>query len=101
MRSTREAQPAAVLVNCTPVGLRAGDDPFATLPLEAADLGRWEVVVDLAYGAHETGLVAAARQAGTRVLDGLDVLVPHAAMSFERWTGRPAPLEAMRTAARS
>jgi shikimate dehydrogenase len=36
-----------------------------------------------------------------RVVDGLEVLVRQGALSFERWTGVPAPLEAMRAAARA
>ncbi len=60
-------------------------------------------VVDLAYRAdgQPTALVAAARAAGcARVVDGLDVLVRQGADSFERWTGVPAPIEAMRAALR-
>jgi shikimate dehydrogenase len=33
------------------------------------------------------------------VIDGLEVLVAQGAASFERWTGREAPREAMREAA--
>jgi shikimate dehydrogenase len=32
------------------------------------------------------------------VLDGLEVLVAQGAASFELWTDRPAPVEAMREA---
>ena len=41
---------------------------------------------------------AAAREAGARVLDGLEVLVAQGAASFELWTGMPAPVEVMRRA---
>jgi shikimate dehydrogenase len=61
-----------------------------------------QTVIDLAYlpdGA-ETALTAAARAAGCEVIDGLDVLVAQGAASFERWTGLPAPVEAMRAAIR-
>src|SRR5205807_4946928 len=92
---------AALLVNCTAVGLGPGDDPFAELPLAPDDLAAYACVVDLAYGAQETRLVAAARAAGATVGDGLEVLVRQGALSFERFTGRPAPLEAMRAAARA
>ena len=37
---------------------------------------------------------------GSRTLDGLEILVAQGALSFELWTGRPAPLEVMRRAAR-
>jgi shikimate dehydrogenase len=42
----------------------------------------------------------AARAAGARVLDGLDVLVAQGAAAFELWTGVPAPVDVMRAAAR-
>jgi shikimate dehydrogenase len=32
------------------------------------------------------------------VVDGLEILSAQGAASFERWTGRPAPREAMREA---
>ena len=47
------------------------------------------------------GSLAAARAAGCDVVvDGLDVLLFQGAASFERWTGLPAPLVAMREALR-
>ena len=60
-------------------------------------------VVDLAYLAdgRETALVAAAREAGCKVVGRrLDVLLFQGAAAFERWTGLPAPLVAMRAALR-
>jgi len=59
-----------------------------------------QTVVDLAYYAdgRETALVAAARAAGCEVVDGLEALVRQGAASFERWTGRAAPVGAMRGA---
>ncbi len=79
-----------VLVNATPVK----DDLIV-----APDGGMQ--VVDLAYlpDGRETALVAAARAAGCDVVvDGLDVLLFQGAAAFERWTGLPAPLVAMRAA---
>ncbi len=59
-----------------------------------------QTVVDLAYrGDGETSaVVAAAREAGCVVVDGLEALVRQGAASFERWTGVPAPVDVMRTA---
>ncbi|MER3409715.1 MAG: shikimate dehydrogenase, partial [Thermoleophilia bacterium] len=43
----------------------------------------------------------AARAAGADpVVDGLEVLVRQGALSFQRWTGIPAPIEVMRGAVR-
>lgn len=62
-----------------------------------------QIVIDLAYRAEggETALAAAARAAGSELVDGLDVLVAQGAASFERWTGLPAPVDVMRAAVRS
>jgi shikimate dehydrogenase len=59
-----------------------------------------QTVVDLAYygDGRETALVAAARAAGCEVVDGREALVRQGAASFRLWTGRAAPVEAMRSA---
>jgi shikimate dehydrogenase len=44
-------------------------------------------------------LIAAARRAGAEVVDGLEILVAQGAISFELWTGRAAPVDAMRMGA--
>lgn len=58
------------------------------------ELGRGQTLIDLPYP--RTATAEAAATAGARVLDGLEVLVAQGAASFELWTGRPAPVEAMR-----
>jgi len=57
-----------------------------------------QTIVELAYGDGETALVTAARAAGCTVIDGREALVLQGAASFERWTGVPAPVAAMRAA---
>jgi shikimate dehydrogenase len=79
---------AQALVNCTPVGLHDADE----LPLDPAG---FELVVDFVYRAGGTALI---RAASGRVVDGLELLVRQGALSFTRWTGREAPLDAMRAA---
>jgi shikimate dehydrogenase len=91
---------ADLLVNTTSVGLHAGDDPFKALALDADALDGYPCLVDLVYGERPTALVSAARAAGATVVDGLEILVRQGARSFERWTGRPAPLDVLRAAAR-
>jgi len=83
------AEGCDLIVNATPV-----TDALLVTPR------RGQTVVDLAYrgdGA-ETALVAAARAAGCRVIDGLEALVRQGARSFELWTGHPPSLEVMRDA---
>ncbi|HEX7292722.1 MAG TPA: shikimate dehydrogenase [Conexibacter sp.] len=90
--------PADLLVNTTSVGLQ-GEDPFQQLPLSDAMDG-CPCLVDLVYGNGPTALVSAAQAAGATVVDGLEILVRQGARSFAHWTGRPAPLEVLRAAAR-
>ncbi len=88
-----------LIVNSTAVGLH-GEDPFAELPLSAADFAPGQTVVDMVYGADPTALLRAASAAGAATVDGIEILVQQGALSLEIWTHRPAPLDAMRAAAR-
>ena len=92
--------PADLLVNCTSVGLGgcAGvAEAHAALGLDAIDPPA--IVVDLVYGEGPTPVVAWGRSGGSRVVEGLDVLVHQGARSLELWTGLDAPVETMRRAA--
>ena len=90
-----------LIVNCTAVGMEGAGDPFAELPIEREKLGEGMVLVDLVYGGEETALIAAGRDRGARVVEGLEVLVRQGAESLRIWTGREPPLDVMRDAARS
>jgi shikimate dehydrogenase len=90
---------ADLLVHTTSVGLRS-EDPFKALPLTVDSINGYPCVVDLVYGSGQTALVSAARAVGATVVDGLEILVRQGARSFERWTGRAAPLDVLRAAAR-
>ena len=83
-----------VVVNATPLGM-AGE----MLPVVVPGPGQW--AVDLVYHPEETPFLAAAAEQGARVVPGLGMLVHQAAIAFEQMTGHPAPLEAMRAAART
>jgi shikimate dehydrogenase len=98
VEAVAEPCPAGILVNCTVAGMDG--DPFDALPLGPADLAAYPTVVDLVYVDPQERLLAAARDAGATVVDGLEILVRQGAIALERWTGEPAPLEAMRAAAR-
>jgi shikimate dehydrogenase len=88
---------ADLVVNATSVGLAPGD-AIEDLPLAWVDPP--PVAVELVYGDHETPFQSWAQAGGSRVVDGLEVLVRQGALSFERWTGREPPLDVMRRAAR-
>ena len=60
-------------------------------------MGDYPYVADMVYRAQgPTPLLAAAAEHGARTLDGLEILLAQGALSFELWTGRAAPLQAMR-----
>jgi shikimate dehydrogenase len=88
-----------LIVNTTSVGL-GDEDPFAELPLTARGFGPGQTVVDLVYGDGPTRLLRAAAAAGAATVDGIEILVRQGALSLEIWTGREAPLDTMRAAAR-
>ena len=94
-------EPADLLVNCTSSGL---DDPskiFNQLPIRADGLLRYSCVVDFVYTDFGSPLGQAARARSLCVVDGIELLVGQGALSFERFTGRRAPVNVMRAAART
>lgn len=89
-----QAVRGAVVVNATPLGMRAESLPEAVLEAAAG-------LVDLAYGRSATPAMAVARSRGIPAVDGISLLVAQAAASFEIWTGREPPREVLEVAARA
>lgn len=85
-----------LLLNATSLGLRPQDplplDPNR-FPLQAV-----AAVYDMIYRPAETPLLAAAKAAGCRTANGLGMLLYQGVRALELWSGRPGPVEAMRTA---
>src|SRR5712692_2765873 len=81
---------ADLLLNATPLGRRE------EMPLRPGFLPSRGAVIDLVYLRGGTPLVRKARSLGIRCADGWGVLLAPGARSFEIWTGKAAPLEAMR-----
>jgi shikimate dehydrogenase len=92
---TAELADADLLINATPVGMADADG--SPVPREA--LHRGLVVSDLIYHPPWTPLMEAANAVGARVHNGLGMLVGQAGAAFSIWTGLPAPIGAMRSAA--
>lgn len=94
---------ADVLVNCTSFGLERSASQAGALNqlgLSFDQIGEYSHVVDLVYSPRGTPLLGAARALGLHAVDGLQVLCAQGALSLGIWTGRPAPIDLMRRAAR-
>ena len=83
---------ADLVINATPLGAHGEGLP---LPKLGADT----LFVDLLYRPAMTPAQQAAKAAGAQAVGGLGLLLHQAALAFELWTGRPAPLEVMSAAA--
>jgi shikimate dehydrogenase len=81
---------AALVINCTPLGMR--DDSF---PVAPEQLGADCAVFDLVYRPGETAWVRACRTRGLRATDGLFMLVEQGAEAFRTWFDREPSLTAM------
>ena len=89
------ADGCGLLVNTTSLGMQGR--PALDMPLH--DLARRALVCDIVYAPLETELLAAAKWAGHRPVDGLGMLMHQAALSFDIWFGqKPAVTETLRAA---
>lgn len=86
---------ADLLVNATPIGTDADESPVPD-ELLRPDLA----VFDLVYRPSPTRLVRTAEAIGAPAQNGGGMLLAQAALSFELWTGRPAPVAVMAEALR-
>jgi 3-dehydroquinate dehydratase/shikimate dehydrogenase len=80
------------LIQATPVGQFP---KVKESPLEANELHAG-VVFDLVYNPMETALARMAREAGAKIIPGVEMFVHQGARQFELWTGKPAPVDTMR-----
>lgn len=82
-----------IIINCTSIGMRAGDPRL----LKKGLLHRGQAVFDIVYN-RETELLADAKRAGAIAIDGVMMLVHQGAKALEIWTGMQAPVDLMREA---
>lgn len=84
-----------VLINSTPLGLKAGDP----LPIEPGRFARAEIAFDMVYANGETSWIRAMRPTVRRAADGRAMLIAQGAAAFECWyPSKHAPVEVMRAA---
>jgi shikimate dehydrogenase len=80
-----------LVVNCTSLGLRPGDP--LPIPVDGVRMG---AALDLVYAPGGTRWTRDLSAAGIAAADGVEMLVEQGAAAFERWWGRPAPVQTMR-----
>ncbi|MFO7941934.1 MAG: 3-phosphoshikimate 1-carboxyvinyltransferase [Bacillota bacterium] len=86
-----------LIVQATSVGM--GDPDASPLPGDYA-LDSQMVLLEMVYRPAETALARRAREAGARVIPGLEMLLRQGVRGFELFTGFPPPPRAMRAALR-
>ena len=84
-----------IVVNTTPVGMAPDTE---AMPIPDGLLLPRHAVFDIVYAPHTTRLIAAAQARGCVVVHGIEMLIHQGALQFELWTGRQAPVDAMRRA---
>ena len=84
-----------LLVNTTSVGMYPN---INDIPLPPDLLHDGLLVYDLIYNPMKTRLVSEAQTRGAKAITGLKMLVYQGAVSFELWTGLPAPVDVMEQA---
>ncbi|MBX7165703.1 MAG: shikimate dehydrogenase [Pirellulales bacterium] len=95
--AARYAVTADVLINCTPVGMHPNVDET---PYDKHHLRPSMVVFDTVYNPESTLLIKEARARSCTVVTGVDMFIRQAALQYKLFTGREAPLAAMRDALR-
>lgn len=84
---------ADVLLHCTPIGMTPNtEDSIVPSALLRPDLS----VFDAVYNPRRTRFLREAAAAGCRVVEGMEMFLGQAMVQFALWTGKPAPIQAMR-----
>jgi shikimate dehydrogenase len=86
---------ADVIINATSVGMKGV--PKGTIVLPRL-INRSMTVMDLVYEPVLTKLLKEAKSAGAKTISGTEMLLQQGALQFKLFTGKDAPLEAMRAA---
>jgi shikimate dehydrogenase len=88
-------QDSDILINATAIGMKPKPDES---PVAPKLLRKNLAVMDIVYNPLETKLAKDAKEAGAKVISGVEMLIYQGAASFEIWTGKTAPVGVMRQA---
>ncbi|MGI6584549.1 MAG: shikimate dehydrogenase [Lutisporaceae bacterium] len=86
-----EAADAAVLVNCTSLGMKETMDQSIVATPDVLHSGLF--VADIIYDPPKTRLMSIAEEAGCRTMNGLGMLIWQGAIAFKIWTGQDMPVD--------
>ncbi len=82
-----------LIINTTSIGLNNESSP-----LQSNFMSKDAFVFDIVYRPVFTDLLNKAKEAGSNLIFGYEMLIHQAAMSFELWTGIKAPINVMKKA---
>jgi shikimate dehydrogenase len=91
----KNMQDAQIIINATSVGMQP-HDKISLIPPKL--FKQTQTILDIVYNPIETKLLNDAKKAGAKTVNGVEMLIHQGAASFEIWTNKPAPIEAMRKA---
>lgn len=81
-----------IIFNATPIGMQNALET----PVPKAVLNDRQIIFDAVYKPGGTKLLNDAKEKGTATIDGLELLLHQGLVQFELFTGKKAPVEAMR-----
>jgi shikimate dehydrogenase len=91
----REAARGNVLINTLPV---SAFPRFGKILVQDELVKRDMLLMDVNYE-FKSDFLSRAKLSGARIIDGIEMLIGQAALSFKLWTGHDAPIKVMRKAA--
>jgi shikimate dehydrogenase len=84
---------ADIVINTTSVGMRPNEKEN---PLPKEFLNDKQIVLDAVYMPYETLLLKTAKKQGATIIHGIEMFLAQAAAQFPIYTGKHAPVDAMR-----
>ncbi len=86
---------AGIIINGTPIGMHPNIDES---PYDRRYLDERQIVFDTVYNPEQTLLLKNAREVGCTAVSGVAMFLRQAAYQYKLFTGRAAPIDAMRKA---
>jgi len=93
---TARAEDAALIVNTTPLGMHPDTGSSPVRQGEEFVL-EGKICYDLVYQPKETRFLKQSGRAGAVTIGGLEMLIQQGSESFRLWTGKPFPVDAIRS----